>query len=77
MYTYSGKRRIGAGDYMKVRYIKDTTKGGLTNGKIYEVISVEKDWYRIIDDTDEDFLYPPEVFEVIRDGEKKQCGITL
>jgi len=37
----------------------------LTKGKIYDVISIEKDWYRIIDDTGEDYLYPPEAFEII------------
>lgn len=31
----------------------------------YEVISVEKGWYRIIDDSGEDYLYLPEKFEVI------------
>ena len=26
---------------------------------------LEKGWYRIVDETDEDYLYPPEFFEVI------------
>ena len=39
--------------------------GGLICGKIYDVISVEKDWYRIIDGSEEDYLYPPELFEVV------------
>jgi hypothetical protein len=38
---------------------------GLTHDEIYEVISIEKDWYRIVDDTDEDYLYPPEEFEIV------------
>ena len=33
--------------------------------KIYEVLSVEKGWYRIVDESDEDYLYPPEKFEVV------------
>ena len=37
----------------------------IKNNKIYSVISTEKGWYRIIDDTGEDYLYPPEVFEII------------
>ena len=36
----------------------------LLNGKEYGVVSVEKGWYRIIDETGEDYLYPPEAFEV-------------
>ena len=50
---------------MKVRYIKETKNGGLNNGQIYDVLSVEKDWYRIIDNSDEDYLYPPEEFEIV------------
>ena len=33
--------------------------------KIYEVLSIEKGWYRIIDESEEDYLYPPEKFEVV------------
>nr|DAI90250.1 MAG TPA: hypothetical protein [Caudoviricetes sp.] len=49
---------------MKVRYIGKTDVS-LTNGKVYTVLSVEKGWYRIIDDTDEDYLFSPEQFEII------------
>lgn len=50
---------------MKVKYIKDTVFLCLTKNKIYNVLSTEKGWYRIIDDSAEDYLYPPENFEVI------------
>lgn len=49
---------------MKVRYIKNTISMCLTENKIYEVLSIEKGWYRIVDDTGEDCLYPPEAFEI-------------
>ena len=39
--------------------------GDLVNGKIYDVVSIEKNWYRIIDGSNEDYLYPPELFEVV------------
>ena len=39
----------------------------LTENKIYEVLSIEKGWYRIVDDTGEDYLYPPENFEISED----------
>ena len=39
----------------------------LTNGKVYEVLSIERDWYRIVDDSGEDYLYPPELFELVND----------
>ena len=37
----------------------------LTCGKVYDVISTEKGWYRIVDDSDEDYLYPPDDFVVV------------
>ena len=49
---------------MKVKYIKETDLS-LTNGKEYEVLSVEEGFYRIVDNTGEDYLYPPEEFEII------------
>ncbi len=39
--------------------------GSLTIGKIYEVLEIERNNYRIIDDEGEDYLYPTNMFEVI------------
>ena len=50
---------------MKVRWKGKTDLLVLTNNKIYDVLSVEKGWYRIVDDSGEDYLYPPENFEKI------------
>lgn len=50
---------------MRVKYIGKTSPLELTNGKIYVVLSVEHNWYRLKDDTGEDYLYPPNQFEVI------------
>lgn len=49
----------------KVKYIGQTTPLELTNGGVYTVLSVEKNWYRIIDDSGEDYLYPPDAFQII------------
>lgn len=56
---------------MRVKYIGETTPLELTNGEIYSVLSVEKGWYRVIDDTGEDYLYPPDVFEVIHESNQR------
>lgn len=48
---------------MKVKYI-DQSDVSLTNGKIYEVISIEHGWYRIEDDTEEDYLFSPDEFVI-------------
>lgn len=51
---------------MKVKYIGKSEFLVLTNGEIYQVISIENGWYRIIDDSGEDYLYPPEQFEAVK-----------
>ena len=51
---------------IKVKYIGETDVS-LTNDKEYEVISVEGGMYRIVDDTEEDYLFSPEEFEVIEE----------
>ena len=43
---------------MKVKY-KGKTDVSFTEGKEYEVIAVENGWYRIVDDTDDDYLFDP------------------
>ncbi len=51
---------------MKVRYIgKDLV--AMRRGKIYDVISIEKGWYRIMTELDEDYLFPPEAFEIVEE----------
>ena len=46
---------------MRKKYIgKDMI--ALTHGKVYEVLSVERGWYRIMTDEDEDYLFPPKFF---------------
>lgn len=50
---------------MKIRWKGKTDFLVLTNNKIYDVLAVEKGWYRIVDDSGEEYLYPPEQFEVV------------
>ncbi len=56
---------------MKVKYHGESSSVGLIDEKIYDVISVEKGWYRIIDETQEDYLYPPECFEIVEPNDGK------
>ena len=38
----------------------------LTKGKRYNVLTVDRHgWYRIMDDSGEDYMYPPEMFTVV------------
>ena len=51
---------------MKVKY-QGKTDVSLISNKMYDVISVERSWYRIVDETGEDYLYPPEQFEMVEE----------
>ena len=44
---------------MKIRYLGETSPLELIHDKVYEVLSIEGEWYRIVDETDEVYLYPP------------------
>ena len=50
---------------MKVRFQGDYETVVLDFGKIYTVISIEKGWYRIMSELDEDYLFHPEDFEIV------------
>ena len=51
---------------MKVKYIGKEYLGRVfEKDKEYDVISIEKDWYRIMTELDEDYLFPPELFEIV------------
>lgn len=50
---------------MKVKFKQQNETLDLIAGKIYKVLSVERDWYRIVDESGEDYLYPPELFEIV------------
>ena len=41
---------------MKVKFIGETDPVYMINGKVYDVISIEETWYRIVDEEGEDYL---------------------
>ena len=55
---------------MKVVYIGPTESHTLEHGIVYEVLSEEDGWYRIIDKSGEDYLYPKDEFKTIEDSNK-------
>ncbi len=55
---YIGKREVDVPNSYRI-FID------LLPGKVYEVLSVEDGWYRLIDESEEDYLYPPENFEEV------------
>lgn len=56
-------------------WINVPNSGDLTIGKIYQVIAVENGFYRILDDSGEDYLYPTTMFKIIPDEEQVNIRI--
>ena len=50
---------------MKVKWKGKTEFLMLTHHKIYDVIAIEKAWDRVVDDSGDGYLYPPEQFEIV------------
>lgn len=57
---------------MKVKIIPEKRKlsgdfymGDILDDKVYDVVSVEKGCYRIVDESGEDYLYFPELFKIV------------
>ena len=50
---------------MKVKYLGEIDTLALIEGAIYDVIPIEKGWYRIMTELDEDYLFPPKYFEIV------------
>ncbi len=53
---------------MKAKYIgRSEDPLSVIKGHVYECLGIEKGWYRIIDETGEDCLYPPDDFIIMTD----------
>ncbi len=52
-------------DVLKVKYIGKNNPLSLLNGKVYEARVLKKGWYGVVDETKEEYAYPPELFEVV------------
>lgn len=50
---------------MKVKFKGDYDTMAFEDGKIYDVISIEKGWYRIMTELDEDYLFEPSDFDIV------------
>ena len=52
---------------MKVKWTGESSFLTLTKNRIYEVLGIERGWHRIQDDSGEDYLYPPEKFQIVEE----------
>ena len=60
---------------MLVRYIGKKDTIALDRDKLYTVLSIERGWYRIMTELDEDYLFPPEAFEIVRTRKAKTTDL--
>lgn len=66
---YVGKREVDVPNSYKIFM-------DVLPGKVYEVLSIENGWYRLIDESKEDYLYPPENFEtVVENDQEVRCAV--
>ncbi len=52
-------------DRIKVRFMGEDDPLMLRHGKVYDARILKKDWYGIVDETNEEYAYPPDLFEVV------------
>lgn len=50
---------------VKVKYIGEDNPLSLRKGKVYEARTLQKGWYGVVDETQEEYAYPPELFELV------------
>ena len=56
--------------YIKVKYIGADDPIALRHGKVYEARVLKLDWYGIVDETNEEYAYPPELFEIVEKAQE-------
>lgn len=52
-------------DKIKVKYVGEDDPLSLRNEKVYEARVLQKGWYGIVDETKEEYAYPPNLFEIV------------
>lgn len=60
---------------MKVKYL-GYGESIFKIGNVYEVLAIEDGWYRIMDENQEESLFPPRAFEIV-DGEEKNVILVV
>ena len=59
---------------MKVRYIGKSDDFYCINGKIYEMVGESHGYWKIVDESGEDYLYDPSVFEKLSEEEHEESA---
>ena len=62
---------------IKVRYIGEDDPLALRHGKVYEAVIGQLGMYGIVDETGEEYGYPPSLFEPVKTEERKRARKRL
>ena len=54
-------------DKIKVKFIGKSDPLMLINNKIYDARVLKHGWFGIVDETNEEYAYPPELFEIVEE----------
>lgn len=52
-------------EVLKVKYVGEDDPVSLRTGKQYVARVLKKGWYGIVDESGDEYAYPPEVFEIV------------
>ena len=59
---------VGVGGLNKIKCLQDIYFGtSLKKDKVYEARDCGKGWYAVIDESGDEYAYPPELFEVVEE----------
>jgi hypothetical protein len=50
---------------VKGKFLGTSDPLGCINGKVYEIIGLDHGYIRVIDELEDDYLYPPTDFEIV------------
>ena len=59
---------------IKVKYLGPDDPLMLKHNKVYSARVLKRNWYGIIDETGEEYAYPPECFEIIQEAEENELN---
>ena len=64
---------MGVGSLMKIKCLFDVhNKRSLIKNKIYDAILLDKGMFALIDESGEEYVYPPNLFEVVDENSSKK-----
>nr|DAW83457.1 MAG TPA: hypothetical protein [Caudoviricetes sp.] len=53
--------------FVKVKFLGEDDPLALLHGKVYNARVLKKGWFGIVDETHEEYAYPPELFEIVEE----------